>query len=209
MLIWERATSIGNASSRIWKPDVPKSISSIFRFLTCEPKNLANTAATELQVHFSKWKQQDNAWKTDTTHLPRGLSATDSTSSGCLTCVRHSRSSLTPILDKSQFSTLNFKSGLSFWIAHEIKGTNDLRCYMQLIQCFSNSTRNSLTRQQFITNIQKCCVLSRSRGNWRVTWKHNSTFCIDYYGDGQSVMSASTWYLHPWLGCHLYPNHLS
>lgn len=32
--IWERATSAGNASSRIWKPSGPKPISSIFSSLT-------------------------------------------------------------------------------------------------------------------------------------------------------------------------------
>jgi len=71
--------------------------------------------------------------KTDTTHLPKGLSARDNISSGCLTDVRHSRSLLTPILDKSQFSTFNLKSGFTFSIAHEIKGINDLQFYVQLL----------------------------------------------------------------------------
>ena len=138
MLIWERATSIGNASSSFWKPIVIRSISSTFRSLTCEPKNLANTGATELQVHSDQYiniseNNMIKCMKTDTTHLPKGLSASDNTSSGCLTDVRHSRSLLTPILDKSQFSTFNLKSGFTFSIAHEIKGINDLQFYVQLL----------------------------------------------------------------------------
>jgi len=53
MLMWERATSVGNASSSIWKPNVPKPISVAFKALTCELKNLAIAAATELQAHFN------------------------------------------------------------------------------------------------------------------------------------------------------------
>ena len=56
MLMWERATSIGNASSSIWKPNVPKPISAAFNALACEPKNLANAAATELQMQASAFQ---------------------------------------------------------------------------------------------------------------------------------------------------------
>lgn len=53
MLIWERDTFCGNASSSIWKPSGPRPISSTFNSLTNEPKNFANAAATELQMHIS------------------------------------------------------------------------------------------------------------------------------------------------------------
>jgi hypothetical protein len=53
MLMWERATSVGNVSSSIWKPTVSKPLSIAFKARTCEPKNLANAVATELQSHFN------------------------------------------------------------------------------------------------------------------------------------------------------------